>query len=117
MTTSADLGLRYHKADGRYYVYIDDKQAGWVVKSSKGVWSFYACVRETIRGVCLASGFRTRREAVRYGLATLRIEHLGRVYELEFSPLRDEPVYFEEATLEAIGTALLDEMYPDLDPV
>lgn len=109
---STGLGLSYRKGEHCYYVEIGGETAGWVVKTSDGTWSFYAQVWERRTGERLAWGCKTRREAVWDGLGTLRIRHLGRIYKLAFNPVRDEPVYFEEATLKAIGDALMEEMYP-----
>lgn len=108
--------LRLHKGDDhrfnhRYYVEVDGVKVGWVLKGSDG-WRFYATVHESIQGTLLASGNKTRRDALLEGLSTLRIRHLGRVYILNTSTWRDEVAYVEEDTLEALWARLLDEKYP-----
>lgn len=110
MTTTANPLLpTYRKATDRYYVALDGVDVGWVLRLSDG-WAFYATVRDPLRGERLASGNRTRREAVREGLCMLRIYHLGRVVRLNMDTIRDEPVYFDN--LQAVDAALLDQMYP-----
>jgi hypothetical protein len=96
----------------RYYVSVNGVKVGWVTKIQDHEWRFYATIEDSIKGAILASGERTRREAVREGLATLRIRHCGRIMRLNLETVRDEYVWFEEDVLKELDARLLDEMYP-----
>jgi CYTH domain-containing protein len=90
----------------RYYVSVNGVKVGWVTKIQDHEWRFYATIEDSIKGAILASGERTRREAVRESLATLRIMRLN------LETVRDEYVWFEEDVLKELDARLLDEMYP-----
>lgn len=111
VTSTHTARLTYRKGDCRYYVAVDGTKVGWVSNLS-GEWRFYATTDDSLRGTLLADGYKTRRSAVREGLATLRIRHLGRVIRFNYETCSVETVYIPEATLRELDDRLLDEMYP-----
>lgn len=114
MTSTDSPTLTLRKADGRYYVSVNDVKVGWVLKNSDG-WSFYSTVYDSLEGRRLSWGNPTRRDALMEGLSELRIRHGGRVRILLFEPsVRDEWIYVPEADLKALWERLLDEKYPTL---
>lgn len=109
----ATPSVTYQRSDSRYYVSIDGDQVGWVSKSSlDGTWRMWATVNESIQGQVLASGCKTRRDAVLDGIGSLRIWHLGLIHRLNLDTYKDERFVFPEATLRAVEELLLDQKYP-----
>lgn len=91
--------VTYRRADSRWYVDVDGRQAGWVYRDTEGTWTFVAPVRQALTGERLAAGYRTRREAVREGLGVLRTRHSGAVYRLNLETIRDDLVVIPRASL------------------
>jgi hypothetical protein len=105
--------VTFRKADSRYYVSIDGVKVGWVLNWNDGKgWSMWSTVRDSIKGERMATGYKTRRDAVMEGLSNLRIWHGGGVMILNMETVQDELFVFSTATLQAITDRLLDEKYP-----